>query len=314
MKISEKQFEDIIEAYLLAFGPDAPASFEIREEGTVEGPFQFGGYHRRTSDQYDAGLCLLPEDVITFIQASQPKAWERLRRQYKDETKAQFLNRLMNEIKARGTLDVLRNGIKDAGIKFELYYHHPSSGLNPEIQKRYQANIFSVIRQLHYSVIEPNKSLDLVNFLNGLPLFTAELKNPLTGQTVQHAITQYRKHRDAREPLFKPGHCLAHFAVDPELVYFTTALEDEQTVFLPFNKGHNRGAGNPPSYFGYPTAYLWEQVWARDSVLDLIQNFIYTVEETRGDTGKKTPQINQNHLSPISPIGCCPATGHRCRP
>ncbi len=288
MKISEKKFEDTIEAYLLAFGPDAPVSTEIREGGTAEGVFQFGGYHKRISDHYDKALCLIPEDVVTFLQATQPKKWARLRRQYKDETKDHFLKRLSKEVEVRGTLDVLRNGVKDAGIKFEMYYHHPSSGLNPEIEQKYQANVFSVVRQLHYSSKDPGKSLDLANFLNGLPLFTAELKNPLTGQTVQHAIAQYRKRRDPHEPLFRFGRCLAHFSVDPELVYFTTHLRGEKTTFLPFNIGNNRGAGNPPAYRGFGTAYLWEQVWAKDSVLDLIQNFIYIVQETKEDPqGKK---------------------------
>lgn len=279
MKISEKKFEDTIEAYLLAFGPDALSAVEIREGGTTEGDFKFGGYHQRNSEEYDREHCLIPEDVIAFVRASQPKAWEKLRKQYHEQTKDQFVKRLSSEIQSRGTLDVLRNGIKDSGVKFDLYYHHPSTGLNPEIQKRYLANVFSVVRQLHYSSKDASKSLDLGIFLNGMPLFTAELKNPLTGQTVQNAITQYRKDRDPREPLFNLGRCLAHFAVDPELVYFTTQLKGEDTVFLPFNQGNNRGAGNPPSYLGYATAYLWEQVWARDSILDLSQNFIYIVEE-----------------------------------
>jgi type I restriction enzyme R subunit len=293
MKISEKKFEDTIEAYLLAFGPDALSAVEIREHGTIDGVFQFGGYHQRSADQYDRERCLIPEDVISFVRASQPKAWEKLRKQYRDQTKDQFVKRLSSEIQSRGTLDVLRNGIKDSGIKFELYYHHPATSLNPEIQKRYLANIFSVVRQLHYSTKDSSKSLDLAIFLNGMPLFTAELKNPLTGQTVQNAITQYRKNRDPREPLFKLGRCLAHFAVDPELVYFTAQLKGEDTVFLPFNQGNNRGAGNPPSYLGYATAYLWEQVWARDSILDLIQNFIYIVEETNEAPSGNTKKVEK---------------------
>ena len=122
MKISEKKFEDTIETYLLAFGPDSPTDTVIKESGTTNGVFQFGGFHRRTSDQYDRERCLIPEDVIAFVRASQPGAWEKLRKQYHDQTKDQFVKRLSSEIQSRGTLDVLRNGIKDSGVKFDLYF------------------------------------------------------------------------------------------------------------------------------------------------------------------------------------------------
>ncbi len=283
MEISEKNFEEVIEQYLLAFGPDLTSSHSIKETGTIEGEYQFGGYHKRKSKDYDQELCLIPDDVISFLQATQPKEWLKLKKQHNIEVKDRFLRRLSREVGKRGTLDVLRNGVKDSGVKFDLYYHKPASGLNPKIQKLYEGNIFSEIRQLHYSSKkepqEQHKSLDLGIFLNGLPLFTAELKNPLTGQTVQNAITQYQKGRDPKEPLFIFGRCLAHFAVDPNLVYFTTHLKGEKTFFLPFNRGYNRGAGNPPSYTGFPTAYLWEQIWARDSILELLQKYIFVVEE-----------------------------------
>ena len=145
------------------------------------------------------------------------------------------------------------------------------------------------MRQLHYSE-RNSKSLDLALFLNGIPIFTAELKNPLTGQTVEDAIRQYRTDRDPREPLFAYRRCLAHFAVDPDLVYVTTQLAGPQTYFLPFNQGKYGGAGNPPispTQTGYATSYLWEETWARDSVLDLVRQFIHEVEE-EDDRGRKT--------------------------
>lgn len=200
--------------------------------------------------------------------------------------RARLLQRLAHEVGSRGTLDVLRSGIKVDGVKFQLAYFPPSSGLNPALQTLYEANIFSVARQLHFSQ-KNEKSLDMALFLNGLPLFTAELKNPFKGQNVEHAISQYRQDRDPREPLFAFGRCLAHFAVDPDLVYLTTQLQGVKTAFLPFNKGHNLGAGNPPSWQGFATAYLWEQVWARQSVLNLIQHFIQIIEE-EDDKGQKT--------------------------
>ncbi|MCZ7636540.1 MAG: type I restriction endonuclease [Verrucomicrobia bacterium] len=165
-------------------------------------------------------------------------------------------------------------------------FFRPASGLNESAQKLYRANQFVVVRQIRYSP-KTEKSLDMAIFLNGLPLFTAELKNPFQGQTVQDGVKQYRLDRDPKEPLFRFGRCLAHFAVDPSLVYVTTELRGGQTRFLPFNQGHNLGAGNPPSWKGFPTAYLWEQVWAPDSVLNLLQHFIHIVE-IEDDKGNKT--------------------------
>ncbi len=262
--ISEKDFEATIEQALL--GP--------------------GGYRKRSPDDYHRGLCLDPDAVLGFLYATQPEEWEKLKQQHGPDVKPRFLQRLASEIANRGTLDVLRKGVKDNGCKFRLAYFRPATGLNETTRKLYEANQFTVIRQLRYSE-KNNNSLDLVLFLNGLPIFTAELKDHFTGQNVEHAIRQYRTDRDPREPLFAFGRCLAHFAVDPDLVYLTTELEGPRTRFLPFNQGRNEGAGNPPSLRGFATAYLWEQTWSRDSVLDLIQNFAHVVEE-EDDRGRKT--------------------------
>jgi type I restriction enzyme R subunit len=287
VEISEKNFEATIEALLLAGGPDHPIDAKsVHEQATVEGVFTPGGYHKRSAADYDRALCLIPQDALTFVKSTQPKEWNKLIKQYGTEAEVCFLSRLAKEIERRGALDVFRKGIKDVGAKIRLAYFHPSSGLNPELQKKYLGNIFSMARQLHYS-LENENSLDLAIFLNGLPVFTLELKDPLTGQTVENAIKQYRFTRDPNEPLFAFGRCLAHFAIDPDLVYFTTHLRGGQTVFFPFNRGRNGGAGNASSLRGFSTAYLWEQIWARDSVLNLIQQFIYIVEE-EDDEGRKT--------------------------
>src|SRR5947208_3030837 len=245
-----------------------------------------GGYHKRKSEDYDRALCLIPGEVLDFIYVTQPKEWEKFKKQYGADAREKLFQRLSSELRNRGTLDVLRKGIKANGCKFQLAYFHPSSGLNETLQKLYSANIFSEVRQLRYSERNQN-SLDLVLFLNGLPIFTAELKNPFTGQNVENAIQQYREDRDPREPLFAFGRCLAHFAVDPDLVYMTSHLEGPKTIFLPFNLGRNGGAGNPPSWQGFATAYLWESIWARSSVLNLVQHFIQEVEEL-DDKGRKT--------------------------
>jgi len=291
MDISERAFEDAIECALLQYGPDAcPGDpTRIRETSQPYADYLPGGYYRRRSDEYDRTLCLLRRDVVDFILATQQNEWKKLTQHHGSTVREKFLQRLSDEIGRRGALDVLRNGVKDSGCRFRLAWFRPASGLNEETRRLYQGNIFSVVRQLRYSTANEN-SLDLVLFLNGIPIFTAELKNPLTGQTVEDAIRQYRKNRDPREPLFAFGRCLAHFAVDPDLVYVTTHLNGEKTRFLPFNKGKFGGAGNPPvppTQKGYATSYLWEEIWARDSVLDLIRQFIHEVQE-EDEKGRKT--------------------------
>ena len=289
MDISERNLEATIEHVLLTklekVPPPTPSK-GLREQQSSFGDFTSGGYIRRHPDDYNRALCLDPEMVIAFVQGTQPKEWEKLKVQHADQARELFIKRLASELKKRGTLDVFRKGIKDRGVHIRLAYFRPSSGLNPEIQRLYEGNIFSVVRQLKYS-LKTEHSLDLTIFLNGLPIFTAELKNPFTGQTVLNAIAQYRKDRDPAEPLFQFGRCLAHFAVDPDLVMMTTRLRGEATSFLPFNKGKFGGAGNPPVLDGFSTAYLWEQVWSRDSVLNLIQHFISEVE-LEDEDGRKT--------------------------
>jgi type I restriction enzyme R subunit len=248
-----------------------------------------GGYRRRTPGDYDRALCLLPHDVVDFILATQPKEWQKLTQHHGAAAREQFLKRLAGEVERRGALDVLRQGVKDSGCKFQLAYFRPASGLNEETRRLHAANLFAVVRQLRYSASN-EKSLDLVLFLNGLPIFTAELKNLLNGQDVNDAIRQYMTVRDPREPLLAYGRCLAHFAVDPDLVYVTTQLAGPRTRFLPFNQGKFGGAGNPPvppTRKGYATGYLWDETWARDSVLDLVRQFIHEVEE-EDERGRKT--------------------------
>jgi len=304
MDVSEKNFEEAIERALLAGGPDAYPDTPDADTGTMrEGRLVYGepatgGYRRRTSYEYDPALCLIPDDVLSFIYASQPQEWDRFRTLVGADARNHVLRRIADEVRGRGTLDVLRKGVKANGCRFRLAYFRPSSGLNDELQTLYEANIFSIVRQLRYRQVgaagdggngakQGDPSLDMAIFLNGLPLFTAELKNPLTGQTVQDAVRQYREDRNPAEPLFAFGRCLAHFAVDPDLVYMTTHLQGPATTFLPFNQGRDDGAGNPPTWRGYATSYLWERLWARDSVLDLVQNFVQTVDD-EDDEGRKT--------------------------
>jgi type I restriction enzyme R subunit len=290
-EISERSFEEAIECGLLQHGPDACAGGvnALRETTPPYGDTPPGGYRKRKPEDYDRALCLLPRDVVDFVLATQPTEWKKLEQHHGAAVRGQFLKRLAAEIERRGVLDVLRLGIRDSGCKFRLAYFRPASGLNEETRRLHGANLFAVVRQVHYST-KDEKSLDLVLFLNGIPIFTAEVKNPLNGQDVEAAIRQYKTARGPREPLLSYGRCLTHFAVDPDLVYVTTQLAGPKTRFLPFNQGKFGGAGNPPvppTRNGYATAYLWEETWARDSVLDLVRQFIHEVEE-EDDKGRKT--------------------------
>ena len=289
MEISERSFEEAIEQGLLQHGPDAAAAAGTARESLSPYGDVPGGYRRRRSEDYDRALCLLPRDVVDFVLATQPREWQKLAQHHGAAVKEQFLARLAAEIARRGALAVLRDGIKDSGCTFRLAYFRPASGLNEETKRLHAANGFVAIRQLRYST-KSEKSLDLVLFLNGIPVFTAELKNLLNGQDVEDAMRQYKSDRNPREPLLAFGRCLAHFAVDPDLVFVTTQLAGPRTRFLPFNQGKFGGAGNPPvppTRQGYATAYLWEETWARDSVLDLVRQFIHEVEE-ESDRGQKT--------------------------
>lgn len=244
---TEKKFEDHIEAQLLA-----------------------SGYRKGQSDNYDRERCLIPAEVIAFIAATQPQAYEQLQQQYGEATDDNLCRRLAKEIGKRGTLDVLRKGFKDRGCTFRLAYFRPVSGMNPEHLALYQQNRFTITRQLFYSTQNKN-SLDVALFLNGLPLISCELKNSLTGQFVEEAIKQYRKDRDPKEPLFKFKRCLVHFAVGNEKVSMTTRLSGAKTRFLPFNKDSE----NPVNPDGFRTHYLWEDILQPDTLLNLLENYLH---------------------------------------
>jgi len=251
-KVTEKKFEEHIEEQLLN-----------------------SGYHKRRPEDYDKGLCLIPEDVIWFIQATQPKDYEKLQRQYGADTPNKLCFRLSKEIRNKGTLHVLRKGVKDRGATFKLAYYKPASGMNPEHRTLYEKNRFSVVRQLRYSKKTEN-SLDLAIFLNGIPIITAELKNSLTGQIVDDAIKQYQTDRDPREPLFMFKRCLVHFAVGNEKVFMSTKLQGESTRFLPFNKDTE----NPVNPNGHKTAYLWEDILQPDTLLNLLNDYLHIHTKT----------------------------------
>ena len=246
---------------------------ETNFEDHIEAHLNRSGYRSRQPIFYIGRLCLIHDETLEFIQDTQPEAYKRLQRQYGDETPVKLLNRVSKEIERRGVLDVLRKGVKDSGCYFDLTYFRPASGMNPDLQRRYAQNRFSLIRQLKYSQ-KNEKSLDMVLFLNGLPLVTMELKNSLTGQVVADAEKQYRTDRDPREPLFRFRRCLVHFAVGNEKVSMTTRLQGGETRFFPFNKDIE----NPVNPDGHKVAYLWEDILQPDNLSELINDFIHEQE------------------------------------
>jgi type I restriction enzyme R subunit len=258
------------------------------------------GYACRDASSYDRALCLDTEALFQFLYATQAKTWEKLKLQHGEQARERFLKRLASQIEKRGTLDVLRKGVDDLGCHFELAYFQPESTLNEEHARLHEANILGVMRQVHYSA-QNDKSLDLVLFVNGQPVITAELKTPLKGQTVKEAVAQYKYDRDPREPLFAFRRCLAHFAADTDLVFMATRLQGGKTWFLPFNKGHERGGGNPLNPNGFKTAYLWEEVWRRERLLEILNHFVVDRDKL-DEKGKRTgerevifPRYHQLH-------------------
>jgi type I restriction enzyme R subunit len=252
---------------------------------------QLGELHKyrfRLNSSFNKELCMDTELVLEFVQKTQKDAWENLVEQYGGNVQKKFLARVDEEITSRGLLSVLREGITDRGVRVKLCFFKPQNEKNVETVADYAGNILSVMRQVKYSGKNEN-SIDVVIFINGLPVFTIELKNQFTGQNVINAISQYKTDRDNKEKLLSFKRCLTHFAVDTEQAYMTTRLTGLSTNFLPFNKGNKGSSGNPEAPEGkYKTHYLWEDIFSKDSVFDLVGNFIQEVTEEKEDkNGKK---------------------------
>jgi len=238
---------------------------------------------------YDRARALFPLDVISWIQATQPKAWDTLTKNHGTQTEAVLLDRLRKSLDDRGTLDVLRHGFEMIGLRqsITLSQFKPALAMNPETLKKYADNRLRVVRQVHYSRHNEN-SIDLVLFINGLPIATVELKTDFT-QSVEDAVDQYRfdrhprpKNQSAAEPLLSfPNGALVHFAVSNREVHMTTKLAGGATAFLPFNQGDNGAAGNPPNDQGHRTSYLWEKVWERESWLEILGRYLVTQKDSK---------------------------------
>ena len=264
-KTTEKNFENNVEAFMRGVGW---RTYSTPVEAQVD---------------YDKKLALKVDSLVGFVRETQPEEWAKIEGLYGSQTQAKFLKRLCDELEPHedrgGVINVLRHGIRMApGAQFHLCFFKPATGKNPDAIARYEANRFELVRQLRYGTLpdDVNNSVDTVLFLNGIPVVTMELKNNLTGQRTDHAVKQYRTDRSPKELLFKPNRrAIVHFALDSETVEMCTWLANGASYFLPFNKGNGmNGAGNPVNPDGYRTEYLYREILAPDSLLDIIQRFV----------------------------------------
>jgi len=284
---SEKGLETLIMRHMT--GLDGLA---VKPGFLAQSPVPFGGtgYIAGAARDYDRAHALDVPQLFAFTGATQPEAFKKLAltdaSDPKDINRLKFLARLSSEIRKRGVIDVVRKGVNDGPIHFDLFYGTPSEG-NAKAVAMHAQNRFSITRQLAYSTDETRRALDLCLFINGLPIATFELKNSLTKQTVDDAVEQYRRDRDPREPLFAFGRCVVHFAVDDCEVRICTELKGKASWFLPFNQGYNDGAGNPPNPYGLKTGYLWKELLTPAGLTDILENYAQIVETKHAKSGKK---------------------------
>ena len=247
---------------------------------------EHNGYEEGSNTDYNKEYAIDETRLFRFLQDTQPEQLEKLGIRKSHQKYAQFLNRLQGEISKRGIVDVLRNGIKVYPADLIMFYLTPSEG-NAKAKELFQKNIFSVTRQLRYSQDAAKLALDLCVFINGLPVITFELKNQITKQNVDDAVQQYKDDRDSRELLFQFKRCMVHFAVDDARIKFCTKLAGKDSWFLPFDKGYNDGAGNPPNPNGIMTDYLWKDILTKERLTLIIENYAQVVVEVDEDTKKK---------------------------
>ena len=285
--VSEKGLETLIVRHMT--GTDGLA---VPPNSVADGAAPYGGtgYTAGSPQDYDRAYALDVPQLFAFLRASQPEGFKNLAMadagDPKDITRLKFLSRLSAEIAKRGVIDVLRKGVEHGSVHFDLFYGTPSPG-NAKAEALHAQNRFSITRQLAYSTDQTRRALDLGLFINGLPIATFELKNSLTKQTVEDAVEQYRRDRDPRERLFEFGRCVVHFAVDDSEVQMCTELAGKRSWFLPFDKGYDDGAGNPPNPHGLKSDYLWKEVLTPAGLTNILENYAQIIEEKDPLTGRK---------------------------
>lgn len=270
---AERDFESDVEQYLEDAGWRT-----FRKERAAGAGFAAG------QEDYDRALALKTDTLVSFVKETQPMEWAKIEGLFGPRAEAEFLKRVCDKLEPHenrdGLINTLRGTVKMApNASFKLCFFKPVSDKNPDTAKLWQANRFEVVRQLRYGTlkgVDENDSIDIVLFLNGIPIVTMELKNNLTGQRTDHAVAQYKRDRDPRELIFKPNRrSIVHFAFDSETAEMTTWLSGEDTFFMPFNKGNGRaGGGNPPNPNGYRTEYLYHEILSPSSLMDIIQRYV----------------------------------------
>ena len=277
-----------------------PTHTEHAFETAIEaGLTDSGGYERRKPSTYDETLALFPADVTGFLKESQPARWQALEALLGPKTVATVLDSLSKELELKGTLHILRHGFKCHGKTLRMAYFRPNTTMNPEAAESYASNRLTITRQVAFTSVMKKADgknrrciIDLTLAVNGIPVVTAELKNPLTGQRAADAMRQYKDERDGRDLLFAfKKRALVHFAVDTDEVWMTTRLRGRDTEFLPFNRGNGHGAGNPPVEGNWKTHYLWDEVLEADSLLEILQRFMHLEvkeKQVRTDKGART--------------------------
>ena len=277
-------------------------AFETAIEAGLTGS---GGYEKRSPNAFDEVIALFPDDVSGFLKDGQPAKWEALEALLGPKTAATVLDSLSKELELKGTLHVLRHGFKCYGKTFRMAYFQPNTRMNPEAAENYAKNRLTITRQVAFTSVMKKADgknrrciIDVTLAVNGIPVVTAELKNPLTGQRAAHAVHQYENERDGRDLLFAfKKRALAHFAVDPDEIWMTTRLKGKETHFLPFNRGNNHGAGNPPVEGNWKTHYLWGEVLQVGSLLEILQRFMHLeVKEKQVKTDKGVRTVRKETM------------------
>jgi len=278
-----------------------PVNFReiVLEKRNEDYLLEMGGYVKLDETAgYDASRAIFPEELINYIKNSQKQNWDRYQARRNDPEGKELLKRFEDEVKIKGLIKVLRNGIDAYGINFRVVTFKPKTGMNQNLYNAYTKNRLGIVRQLHYSIANRN-SLDTVLFINGIPIVTIEFKNEYTGQNYENAIRQYKEDRDPKENIFKLNKgAIVHFAVDTKNAYMTTKLEGDKTIFIPFNQGSNGpgvdgGAGNPTNENDYDVSYLWEKIFQKEHLLQIISQYVQVEEKSKKPSKIIFPRYHQ---------------------
>ncbi|MDE1492468.1 type I restriction endonuclease subunit R [Xenorhabdus bovienii] len=289
-KTNEQALESAIEKYLVGVSSEElKEDLFVHETGTKYSVEADTRYSAGVSEDFDNQYALDRRFFWQFLEKTQKEELAKLKKNTPTDWQRKLLERYDRLIKKHGVLHLLKKGLNIDDAHFDLMYSVPLASSSDKVKQNFTDNIFSCTRQVRYSLANPRQEIDMVLFINSIPIITLELKNTWTGQTARyHGQKQYREDRDPNQPLLTFGRCLVHMAVDTDEVYMTTKLAGKNTFFLPFNKGHNHGQGNPPNHNGHKTAYLWEEIFTKESIVNIIQHFVRLDGTSKDSLSKRT--------------------------